>query len=86
LSDINDKYIFPLIKGKNRFSSQELTFGFAGFHSNFFPLILRNLKKHPQLDYREIIFAISKKEKIYVTEKLVKEVINEMLKNKMYYF
>lgn len=82
LSDINDKYIFPLIKGKNRFSSQELTFGFAGFHSNFFPLILRNLEKHPQLDYREIIFAISKKEKIYVTDRLVKEVINEILRNK----
>lgn len=82
LSDINDKYIFPLIKGKNRFSSQELTFGFAGFHSKFFPLILRNLEKHPQLDYREIIFAISKKEKIYVTDRLVKEVINEILRNK----
>jgi len=85
LSGINDKYIFPLIKEKNRFSSKELTFGYAGFHSNFFPLILRKLEKHPQLDYREIIFAISKKEKIYVTDKLVEEVINKMLKNKKHY-
>ena len=35
LSDLNDKYIFPLIKGENRFSSKVLTFGFAGFHSSF---------------------------------------------------
>jgi len=28
LSDLNDNYIFPLIKGENRFSSEALTFGF----------------------------------------------------------
>lgn len=80
LSDLNDKYIFPLIKGENRFSSEALTFGFAGFHSSFFPLIQKVGKRYPSLDYRDIVLAVSAKEKVKVTEKLVNKVFEEILK------
>ena len=80
LSDLNDEYIFPLIKGENRFSSEALTFGFAGFHSSFFPLIQKVREKYPFLDYRDIVLEVSKKEKVKVTEKLVDKVCEEILK------
>jgi len=79
LSDLNDKYIFPLIKEENRFSSEELTFGFAGFHSSFFPLILKVCKKYPSIDYRDIILAVSAEEKVNVTEELVNKAIKKIL-------
>jgi len=82
LSNLNDKFIFPLIKGENRFSSEALTFGFAGFHSSFFPLIQKICKKHPSIDYRDMVLEVSKKEKVNVTEELVKEVVEKILKNK----
>jgi len=79
LSDLNDNYIFPLIKGQNRFSSESLTFGFAGFHSNFLPLITKVCKRYPLLDYRDVILALSKKEKVNVNEELINKAIKEML-------
>jgi len=79
LSDLNDNYIFPLIKGKNRFSSKALTFGFAGFHSSFFPLIQKACKKYTTLDYRDLILALSKKEKVNINEELINKTIKEML-------
>ena len=75
LSDLNDKYIFPLIKEENRFSSKALTFGFAGFHSSFFPLIMIICKKYPSIDYRDLILKISKEEKVNVTEDLIENII-----------
>jgi len=75
LSDLNDKYIFPLIKGENRFSSEALTFSFAGFHSSFFPLILKVCKKYPSIDYRDVVLAVSAEEKVNVTEDLIENVI-----------
>ena len=80
LSDLNDNYIFPLIKGENRFSSAALTFGFAGFHSSFFPLIKKIIKNHPSIDYRDLIIAISKKEKANVAEELINQVVREIKK------
>ncbi len=82
LSDLSDKYIFPLIKEENRFSSKTLTFGFAGFHSSFFLLIQKGCKKHPSIDYRDVVLAVNAKEKINVTEGLVNEVIGEILQSK----
>jgi len=82
LSDLNDKYIFPLIKAENRFSSEALTFGFAGFHSSFFPLIQKICKKNPYIDYRDVVLEVSKKEKVNVTEELVNEVVEKILENK----
>jgi len=82
LSDLNDKYIFPLIKGENRFSSEALTFGFAGFHSSFFPLIQKVSERYPSIDYRDIVLAVSAKEKVKVTERLVNKVFEEILKKK----
>jgi len=73
LSDLNDNYIFPLIKGENRFSSTALTFGFAGFHSSFFPLIEKVTREYPTIDYRDLIIEVSKKEKVNVTEELIRE-------------
>lgn len=78
LSDLNDKTIFPLIKGENRFSSSALTFGFAGFHSSFFPLIEKEIKENPFLDYRDIIIELSKREQVNVTERLIQEVIEDL--------
>lgn len=75
LSDLNDKYIFPLIKGENRFSSKALTFGFAGFHSSFFPLIMKVCKKYPSIDYRDVVLAVSAEEKVNVTEDLIEKII-----------
>jgi len=79
LSDLNDNYIFPLIKGKNRFSSEALTFGFAGFHSSFFPLVQEVCKNYTTIDYRDVILALSVREKVNVTEELVKKVVDEIL-------
>jgi len=82
LSDLNDNYIFPLIKGQNRFSSDSLTFGFAGFHSSFFPLIMKVCKKYPSIDYRDLVLAVSAEEKVNVTEDLVNEIVQEILNKK----
>jgi 4-hydroxy-2-oxovalerate aldolase len=79
LSDLNDDYIFTLIKGQNRFSSEALTFGFAGFHSSFFPLIQKACKKYTTIDYRDLILALSAREKVNVTEELVKKAVEEIL-------
>jgi len=79
LSDLNDNYIFPLIKGQNRFSSEALTFGFAGFHSSFFPLIQKVCEKYTTIDYRDVILALSAREKVNVTEELVKKAVEEIL-------
>lgn len=78
LSDLNDNFIFPLIKGQNRFSSEALTFGFAGFHSSFFPLVQKVCKNYTTIDYRDVILALSAREKVNVTEELVKKVIEEI--------
>jgi 4-hydroxy-2-oxovalerate aldolase len=82
LSDLNDKFIFPLIKGKNRFSSEELTFGFAGFHSGFYPIIENIIQNNPSIDYRDLIIAVSKIEKVKVNKKLVEEIANNLLNKK----
>lgn len=79
LSDLNDNYIFPLIKGENRFSSEALTFGFAGFHSGFFPLIQKLNKAYPSLDYRDIILKVSEKEKVKLNEELIEKIIKSLL-------
>jgi len=79
LSDLNDNFIFPLIKGQNRFSSEALTFGFAGFHSSFFPLVQKVCKKYNTIDYRDVILALSAREKVNITEELVKKVVDEIL-------
>jgi len=79
LSNLNDNYIFPLIKGQNRFSSEALTFGFAGFHSSFFPLILKVCKKYPSIDYRDVVLAVSAEEKVNVTEELIDKMIKKLL-------
>ena len=78
LSDLNDDYIFPLIKGQNRFSSEALTFGFAGFHSSFFPLIQKICKKYNTIDYRDVILALSAREKVNVTEELVRRIVKDL--------
>ncbi|MFZ7119584.1 MAG: hypothetical protein ACOWWH_01360 [Eubacteriaceae bacterium] len=80
LSNLNDEYIFPLIRGENRFSSSALTFGFAGFHSSFFPLIEKELKKNPSLDYRDLIIELSRKEQVNVTENLINETAMDLLR------
>jgi len=81
LSDLNDKYIFPLIKGENRFSSSALTFGFTGFHSSFFPLVEKIVKENPFLDYRDLIIELSKREKVNITEDLANEVAIDLLRS-----
>jgi len=78
LSDLNDHYIFPLIKGQNRFSSEALTFGFAGFHSSFFPLVQKVCKNYTTIDYRDVILALSAREKVNVTEKLVRRIAKDL--------
>ncbi len=79
LSDMQEQYIYPLIKEENRFSSEAITFGTAGFHSSFFNLIKDVNKKYPQLDYRDIILAVSIREKVNLTEDLIEEVIKKDL-------
>ena len=80
LSDLNDQHIYPLIRGENRFSSKAITFGYAGFHSGFFPLIKKVVKKYPSIDYRDLIIALSEKEKVNVTEELIEKIAKGMLK------
>jgi 4-hydroxy-2-oxovalerate aldolase len=80
LSDLNDNYIFPLIKKENRFSSEAITFGYSGFHSSFFPLIKKVSKKYPSIDYRNLVINLCKKEKVNVTEDLIENIARKMLK------
>lgn len=77
LSDISDKYIYPLIKDDNRFSASSLIFGMAGFHSSYFGLIKKINEKYPEIDYRDIIVAVSTKEQVNLTEELIEQVIKE---------
>lgn len=79
LSDLNDKTIFPLIKSVNRFSSKEITFGFAGFHSGFYPIIEDIVQNNPSIDYRDLIIAVSKIEKEKVNKKLVEKIADGLL-------
>ena len=74
LSDLNDEIIFPLIKGENRLSSKAITFGFAGFHSGFYPIIENIVQNNPSIDYRDLIIAVSKIEKEKINKKLVEEI------------
>jgi len=83
LSDLNDEIIFPLIKGENRFSSKAITFGLAGFHSGFYPIIENIIQNNPSIDYRDLIMAVSKIEKEKVNKKLVEKIADGLLnKNK----
>jgi 4-hydroxy-2-oxovalerate aldolase len=79
LSDINDKYIFPLIKNENRFSSSAITYGAAGFHSSFSNLIEEASQKYPKIDYRDIILAVSEQEKVNLNADLIDKIIKENL-------
>ena len=78
LSDLNDNYIFPLIKGQNRFSSVALTFGYAGFHSSFFPIVQKVVREYPSVDYRDLVIKLSMEEKVNVTEELVRRIIKDL--------
>ncbi len=78
LSDLNDNHIFPLIKGQNRFSSEALTFGFAGFHSSFFPIVQKVVKEYPSVDYRDLVIKLSIEEKVNVTEELVRRITKDL--------
>lgn len=79
LSDLNDEIIFPLIKGENRFSSKAITFGLAGFHSGFYPIIENIIQNNPSIDYRDLIIAVSKIEKEKVNKKLVEKIADGLL-------
>jgi len=78
LSDLNDNHIFPLIKGQNRFSSEALTFGFAGFHSSFFPIVQKVVKEYPSVDYRDLVIKLCIEEKVNVTEELVRRITKDL--------
>lgn len=78
LSDLNDNYIFPLIKGQNRFSSVALTFGYAGFHSSFFPIVQKVVREYPSVDYRDLVIKLSIEEKVNVTEELVRRITKDL--------
>jgi len=81
LSDLNDKTIFPLIKSVNRFSSKEITFGFAGFHSGFYPIIKDIVQNNPSIDYRDLIIAVSKIQKEKVNKKLLMAYLMKIKEN-----
>lgn len=80
ISELNDKLIFPLIKGENRFSSKAITFGYSGFHSSFFPIVENVIKKNPNLDYRDIIMEISKINQVNVNEEIAEKAVVNLLK------
>lgn len=79
LSDLNDKYIYPLIKEEHRFSTQAITFGLAGFHSSFFGIIKKVSNKFPGIDYRDVVLAVSAIEKVNLSSDLVEKIIKEKL-------
>ncbi len=78
LSDLNDNTIYPLLKGVNRFSSEELTFGYSGFHSGFYPLVKKVMENYKHIDVRDLIIAMSEKEKVAVDEQLIIEVAESL--------
>lgn len=80
LSDLNDTTIYPLLETTNRFSSQELTFGYAGFHSGFFPIVEKVMQQYEMLDVRDVIIALSAKEQVAVSENLVEETAESLVR------
>jgi 4-hydroxy-2-oxovalerate aldolase len=78
LSDLNDQVVYPLISGENRFSTEALTFGYAGFHSGFHPLVLEAMKNVSGIDPRDLIVELCRKERVSVDRKLVDDTLNEI--------
>lgn len=71
LSDLNDSVIYPLIGNENRFSTEAITFGYAGFHSSFYPLVKDVAANYPDIDIRDLVIKVSEKEKINLTKDLI---------------
>lgn len=78
LSDLNDEVVYPLISRENRFSTEALTFGYAGFHSGFYPLVLAAMKNVGGIDARDLIVELCRKERVSVDEKLVDDTLREI--------
>lgn len=77
LADLNDNYIYPLIKDDHRFSSSAIIGGYAGFHSGFLPMVKRKSEENNK-DFRDVIIKLCEKEKINVTEDLVDDILKDM--------
>ncbi len=76
LSALNDEVIFPMLSEKNRFSTDEIVCGYSGLHSSFLPIIKKkSLEKN--VDYRDVIIKVCKKEMVNITEKIIDETILE---------
>lgn len=76
-----EEYIYPLIKDINRFSSDAITFGRAGFHSSYSGLIKEVSEKYPELDYKDVIIKVSEHEKVNLTKELIEKIIKKELLN-----
>ena len=82
LQDTAENYVYPLKHKWELAGNMESIFGFAGFHSGFEGLVDKSmaaLSGDLQIDKRDVIIALSDREKINVTDRIVDEVIREMI-------
>ncbi len=66
-----EKDLLPVFAPKSGITPLDLTFGFAGFHSNFLPLF-RSIAEEEKVDLKQLIVEVSKKEKSNPSEELIR--------------
>ena len=79
LLNISEKYIIPLMPNPGKNITIDLVSGFSQFHSSYMPIIDEFSNKY-KLDPKELIMYVSKKEKVSVTNKIVKKVAQNLVK------
>ena len=81
LLKISEKYIIPLMSNPGKTKSLDIISGYSQFHSSYMPII-DEVSNKLNLDPKELIILVSKKEKSTVTKKLVEDIANKLKKVK----
>ena len=81
LLKISEKYIIPLMSNPGKTKSLDIISGYSQFHSSYMPII-DEVSNKLNLDPKELIILVSKKEKSTVTKKLVENIAKKLKKAK----
>lgn len=77
LLDISERYIDEIIKNHQFVESLGIVSGFSGFHSGFEPKVSVYASKY-SLDVREVIIALTKKNRIDAPDSVLEEICSEL--------
>jgi len=81
LLKISEKYIIPLMSSPGKTKSLDIISGYSQFHSSYMPVIDEVSNKF-NLDPKELIIAVSAKEKSHVTKELAQKIAKKLKKSK----